>query len=58
MLQVPIKISLESSVAEKGHGAMQKKRELKKMVTKMFGVLKTIGTKMPTLKKEKRRRKR
>ena len=62
MLQVLVNISLEKFYCRKhtwGYAKEKVKKEkkrqkFKKMDTKMSGVLKTMGTKMPTMKKNKR----
>ena len=59
MLHVLVNISLEKFCCRNRHGAMQKKKrkkkekknKLKKMDTKISGVLKTMGTNMPAMKK-------
>jgi hypothetical protein len=45
MLQVLVSISLESFVAKRDMGLCKSMKE--KMDTKMSGILKTMGTKMP-----------
>jgi hypothetical protein len=48
---------LKSSVAEKRHGLCKSKRkkEVGKMDTKVSEILKTMGTKIPTIKKREKK---
>jgi hypothetical protein len=61
MLQVLVNTSLEKFCCRKetwGYAkekGEKRKKGLKKMDTKMSGVLKTMGTKMPTMKKREKR---
>jgi hypothetical protein len=61
MLQILVNISLEKFCCRKEIGGYVKEKEkreekkrVEKMDTKMSGVLKTMGTKMPTMEKKKR----
>jgi hypothetical protein len=59
MLQVLVNISLEKFCCKKDTWSYAKekmkkrKKKVEKMDTKMSGVLKTMGTKMPAIKKER-----